>query len=220
MIASELITYDIPPLKISDNGEKALNWMEEFKVNELPVIKGNLFVGLLSEDDVLDQNSSNLVIKDYPILLNRIFAYNSQHVFEVMEIMAKNQIFTLPIIDNKEKYIGIVNAQSILNYLANSVSIKSPGSIFTLSLSPRDYSLSEISKLVESDDAKITSVIINSSQTVSLLEVTIKVNKTEISRILNTFERFNYDIIASYSESDYHEDLKSRYDEFMRYLNT
>ena len=95
-----------------------------------------------------------------------------------------------------------------------------PGSIITLEMNIRDYSMVEIAKIVESDDAKILASYLTSSIDTTKLEVTIKVNKTDITRILHTFSRYDYTVTASYNESEYYEDLKQRYEAFMRYLNT
>lgn len=219
MIASTLITYDIPPLKLSDTGTKALDWMEEFKTNSLPVIDGDTYVGLIDENDILDRNNIDDAISTYNLTFKKPLAFQSQHFFEVIALMAEHDIMVLPIIDVNEHYLGLVTSESIIKEFSKAVSVTNSGSIITLEVSLRDYSLAEISKMVESDDAKVLASFITSSSDSNKLEVTLKINKTDISRILHTFERFNYVVTASYNESEYHKDLKGRYDEFMRFLN-
>jgi len=219
MIASELITYDIPPLKLSDSGVKALDWMEEFKVCDIPVVNKGKYVGLIRESDILDRNNQEDKISTFKLDFRRPFAHQNQHLFELIGLIIDNNIDILPVVDDKEKYLGIITMKSILTYFSKAVSIVNQGSIITLELNINDYSLSEIAKLVESDNAKILASFITSHPNSTKLEVTLKINKTEISRILHTFERFDYVVTASYNESEYHQDLQNRYDEFMRFLN-
>lgn len=220
MIASELISYDIPPLKLTDTGVKALDWMEEFKVKDMPVINKNKYIGILEESDVLDRNNIDDPISTYDLNFRKPFVYQSQHLFEAIARLVENEVDVLPVLNEQEDYVGLITTSAILEFFAKTVSISSQGSIITLELNINDYSLAEISKIVESDNAKILASFITSHIESTKLEVTLKINKTDITRILHTFERFNYTITASYNESEYYEDLKNRYDEFMRFLNT
>lgn len=219
MVASELITYDIPPLKISDSGTKALDWMEEFKTSSLPVVNGNKYVGLIDESDILDRNDSDEIIEAYNLNFQRPLGFQNQHLFEIIGIMSENDIMVLPIVDSNQHYLGLITSETIVKEFSKAVSVNNAGSIITLEVNLRDYSLAEIAKMVESDEAKILSSFITSHSNSNKLEVTLKINKTDISRILHTFERFNYVVTASYNESEYHKDLQDRYDEFMRFLN-
>lgn len=219
MIASELISYDIPPLKLSDTGVKALDWMEEFKTSELPVVENNKYVGLISESEVLDQNNIDDSFKDYGLSFKKPFAQGNQHLFEVISLIVQHDVDLLPVVDENEQYLGLITTKKIVEYFSEVASVSIPGSILTLEININDYSLAEISKMVESDDAKILASFITSHPDSKKLEVTLKINKTEISRILHTFERFSYTVLASYNESEYHKDLHDRYDEFMRFLN-
>ena len=218
MIASKLISYDIPPLKLSDTGVKALDWMEEFKTSELPVVDDGKYIGLIRESEILDRNDIDNPIKDYRLNFTMPFAYENRHLFEVISLIVENDINILPVVNQNEQYLGLITPQKIINHLSQIVSVTNAGSILTLEVNVKDYSLSEIARMVESDDAKVLSSFITSHPDSTKLEVTLKINKTEISRILHTFERFNYIVLASYNESEYHQDLKNRYDEFMRFL--
>lgn len=220
MIASELISYDIPPLKLSDSGEKALGWMEEFKVNDIPVVEVGKYIGLIHESNILDRDNQEDTIGQYNLDFNKPLAHQNQHLFELIGLFVENEVDVLPIVDQDEKYLGVITAKSILSFFAKAISIANQGSIITLELNVNDYSLSEIAKLVESDDAKILASFVTSHVDSTKLEVTLKINKTEITRILHTFERFNYTVTASYNETEYQKDLQNRYDEFMRFLNT
>ena len=219
MIAAELISYDIPSLKFSDTGNKALNLMEEFKVSELPIVADGEYIGVVSEASLLDNNEGDVMVETTAFNLPKPFAQEGQHLFEVIALMVKNDISILPVINSNNQYLGVITTKMVVNHLSRVVSIANEGSIITLEVNVKDYSLSEIARMVESDDAKILTSFITSHPDSTKLEVTLKINKTDISRILHTFNRFNYVVLASYNKSEYHEDLQNKYNEFIRFLN-
>jgi CBS domain-containing protein len=158
-------------------------------------------------------------LESYTLNLKKPFVFKHQHIFDVIGLFVQHDVDVLPVLNEKEEYLGLITSKNILQHLADIVSVANPGSIITLELNMVDYSMTEISRLVESNDAKILASFITSHPNSTKIEVTLKINQTDISRVLQTFERFNYTITASYNESDYHQDLKNRYDEFMRFLN-
>ncbi|MGB0881670.1 MAG: CBS domain-containing protein [Vicingaceae bacterium] len=220
MIASELISYDIPPLKLTDKGNKALDWMEEFKTTVLPVVKEGAYAGLISESNLLDSEDLDQSIETFGIQFIKPNVNENQHLFEVITTMVENDIDVLPVVNNSNKYLGVITNKMVVESLSKVVSVSNAGSIITLEVNIKDYSLSEIARMVESDDAKVLASFLTSHPDSTKLEVTLKINKTDISRILHTFERFNYVVLASYNESEYHQNLQNKYDEFMRFLNT
>ena len=219
MIAEELISYEIPPLKPSDTGTKVLQWMEEFKVKDMVVVKSKKYIGIIEETDLLDRNNLGDKLESYSLNLKKPFVFQNQHIFEVIGLFVESDVDVLPVLNDKEEYLGLITSKKILQYLAEIVSVANQGSIITLELNIIDYSMVEIAKIIESDDAKVLASFITSHSNSNKIEVTLKINKTDITRILHSFERFNYIVTASYNESEYHQDLKNRYDEFMRFLN-
>ena len=224
MIALNLISNDIPPLKPSDKGFVALEWMEEFKVSHLPVVDNNQkYLGLISEDDLLNIDIAEMTIDEYiknnRVVLPRHHIFKTQHIFEGIETIVNAELTVLPVIGENDEFLGTISIFDIVKFFGKATAMEMPGSIITLEMNIRDYSMVEIAKIVESDDAKILASYLTSSIDTTKLEVTIKVNKTDITRILHTFSRYDYTVTASYNESEYYEDLKRRYDEFMRYLN-
>ncbi|MBL4594662.1 MAG: CBS domain-containing protein [Flavobacteriales bacterium] len=115
MIASELISYDIPPLKLSDTGAKALDWMEEFKTSELPVVDENSYVGLISESEVLDRNNVDDTIESYNLTFKNPSALENQHLFEIISVIVENDIDILPVVDQNEHYLGLITTKKSFN---------------------------------------------------------------------------------------------------------
>jgi signal-transduction protein with cAMP-binding, CBS, and nucleotidyltransferase domain len=219
MYARELISEDIPPLKTSDTGERALAWMDEFRVSHLPIVNNVDFLGLISESDILDFNSSNEPIGGHSLNLSRPYVFDYQHTYDVLKVMSSLKLSVIPVLNDKEQYLGLIHLSTLLQHFAEMASMKESGGLLVLELNLHDYSLSEIARIVESNDAKILSSYISSHIDSTKLEVTIKINRTDLSAIIQTFNRFNYTIKASFHQSEYVDDLKDRFDSFMSFLN-
>jgi len=215
MIALELITDEIPPLTHLDTGEKALVWMDEFKVSHLPVLKNGNFVGVLSESDILDKMDLDQTLDVLFSHLPRPFVWASQHIYEVLAAVSE---FKISVLDPSEKYLGCTSIHQLMQLIANTGSIKDRGGIVVLEMNQFDYSMAQIAQIVESNNAKILSSYIMSTTDSTKIEVTLKINELDLDRILRTFERYDYVIKASFQKSDYEEDLQFRYEALMNYL--
>ncbi len=219
MTAREVITDEIPPLIHSDSGEKALRWMEEFKVSHLPVLKNGNFVGLISETEILDRKDLDQTLDVLFDHLPRPYVGENAHVFEVLAKMAEHRISVLPILDTNEQYLGCTSVHQLMCLVANTGSIKETGGIIVLEMNRIDYSLAQIAQIVESDNAKILSSYIMSSPDSMKIEITLKINETDLSRIIRSFERYDITVKASFQRSMDEDDLQFRYDALMNYLN-
>jgi acetoin utilization protein AcuB len=219
MIAREVITDEIPPLLHTDTGEKALNWMEEFKVSHLPVLKNGNFVGLISESDILDKKDLDHSLDVLFDHLPRPYVGENAHVYEVLSRMSEHKISVLPILDENEKYVGCTSVHQLMTLIANTSSIKEVGGIVVLEMNKHDYSLALIAQIVESENAKILSTYIMSSADTTKIEVTLKISEIDLSRIIRSFERHDMVVKASYQRSSDMDDLQYRYDALMNYLN-
>jgi len=218
MLAVDLITDTIPPLRITDSGSKALNWMDEFKVRHLPIVKNQEYIGLISESDILDLNTPDQPLDAHRLSIIRPFGTKYQHIYEVIKLLSSLNISLLPVLDD-EKYIGNIPAHHLFEKFSKMSSIQELGGLIVLELNVNDYTLSQVAQIVESNDAKILSSYITSHSDSTKLELTIKVNKSNVSDILQTFNRYDYIVKASYHEDEYEEDFKDRLEFFMNYIN-
>lgn len=219
MTAKDLISSIIPPLKPKDTGLKAIEWMQEFCVHHLPVVEKGNFVGLLSEDDILDFSNPDKTIAEHDLSLYKPFVKENEHFFEVIKIAAQLHLSIIPVVDEDNKYIGAISLESLVSKIATFSSINDPGGILVLEMNKSDYSLTEISRIVESNNAQILSSLITSHEDSTKIEVTIKLNVSDMKHIISTFERFEYNVVASFRESEYFDHLKDHYDSLMNYLN-
>ena len=218
MRAYELITDEIPPLKHTDTGEKALQWMDEFKVSHLPVLKNGNFVGLISESDILDKLDLDETLDKLFDHLPRQYVVSSAHIYDVLNLISESKVSVLPILDEKEVYLGCTTVYHLLTIIANTGSIKESGGIIVLEMNMVDYSMARIAQIVESNNGKILSSYIMTSPDSTKLEVTLKINDSELSRILRTFERYDYIVKASFQSSDDDNDIRERYESLMNFL--
>jgi acetoin utilization protein AcuB len=218
MIAKDLITDEIPPLTHTDTGDIALRWMDEFKVSHLPVLKNGNFVGVISESDVLDKMDMDETLDVLFDHLPRPYVFENDHIYEVLYKVSEHKISVVPILDKDEKYIGCTSVHQLLSMIATTGSIKESGAILVLEINQVDYSLAQIAQIVESNNARILSSYIMSSPDSTKLEVTLKINKTELTSIIRTFERYDYVISASFQKGQFYDDIQDRYDSLLNFL--
>jgi len=221
MLAKDLISDEIPALRTSDSGVDALNWMEVFRISHLPIVNNEEFLGLISDADIFDINKPEEAIGNHRLSLIRPTVRCDQHLYEVMEIASRLKLTVVPVLDLNKKFLGVIQMNDLLHNFAKLSAIESPGGIIVLEMTESDYSMSQISQIIESNDAKILSMYINSAKDSTKLDVTLKLNITDLTAVIQTFNRYDYSIKASFMEFDEQDDLyNERYDLFMRFLNT
>lgn len=218
MIAGNLLSQTIIPLKTSDTGEEALGIMNDYYVKHLPIVNNEQLLGLVSEEDILDHDIAEAV-GSYNLSLRRPYARANDHIYRTLHIMSENRLTVIPVVDKEDNYLGLVTQDDLLRFFAKIGSFTEPGSIIVLEMSKRDYTLAQIAQIVESENAAILSSFITSSLDSTKIDVTVKINRPEVQRIIASFERFDYKIKATFQESTYLDALKDRYDMLMSYLN-
>jgi len=219
MLVKDLIKDTIPPLKPEDSGRRAIRWMEEFRVRQLPVVNKQNFIGLISDVDVLSITDPNLPLSHYTLSFIRPYINENQHVYDALKFATNNKFSLIPVLTDEQHYAGVITMYDLVECFAELKSVKVPGGIIILEFSNKDFSFSEVAQVVESNDARILSSSLNLSDDNTKIELTLKINKLDLSRILAAFYRYNYTIKASFHHSDQQEDLQNRYDSFMNYLN-
>jgi acetoin utilization protein AcuB len=220
MVAKDLISEVIPSLKTSDLGQTALNWMEIFRISHLPIVNNLDFLGLISDTDIYDMNQPNEPIGNHALTLIKPFVTTQQHIFEVIGIASRLKLSVVPVLDNSKQYKGVITTNDLIRHIAGISSMDQSGSIIVLELIERDYSLSQIAQIVESNNVKILSMYITSPPESTRLEVTLKVNTGDIVSVIKTFERYNYEVKTWMTSDDSMDNFYSeRFDLLMKYLN-
>ena len=219
MQASELISLSLNSLHPDDDGEKALSLMEDLRVSHLAVVRNNFYLGLISENEILEWESTNELIEQHLPNLMAPYVLCTQHFFDIIEVLEKNSLSIVPILSEEKKYIGAISNRKLLYTIAKSTAVQSIGGVIVLEMNQNNYSLSEIARIVESNNAKILSSYITSVPDSTKMELTIKISITELDSIIADLKRFEYNIMASYQDNSVNDDMMERYESLMRYLN-
>ena len=219
MKASQLIKEDIMPLSLTDYASEALNRMNEYRVSHFPVADNGKFIGVISEEDILNYENLKSELKKETIYYENFYVSKHQYIYDVLKLANGKKLSIIPVVDDNGKYVGSITESDIISFFAKSFSINTPGGVIVLEVNINDYSLTEIANIVESNDAKVLSSYIISDANSTKLEIVIKVSKLNISSLLQTFERYKYQINASFSEEIDYADIKDNYDSLMNYLN-
>ena len=218
MIARKLISQTVSPLRTSDLGEEAITIMNIFHVKHLPIVNNEQLLGVISEEEILNHDL-NEAIGSYQLSMRRPYSNMDDHMFDVMAVMGENSLTVIPVVNDSGDYKGLITQDDIIQFYANSFSFTENGSILVIKTSKRDYSLAEISRIIEMENAAILSAFLTQSSDSEEILVTIKLNVLDIQRIIATLERYEYTIKATFSETEYLDSLKERYDSLMHFLN-
>ncbi len=219
MIAAELTSNIISPLKTSDTAKKALERMSEFKIYHLPIVNENQFLGLVAESELIELRDLSAPIGSLSLSIINPFVFENAHIYDVIRLFNQLQLSIVPVLDTNKNYLGIVSINNILQYTADLFAAKEPGGIIILSISNRNNSLAHMAQIVEADNAQILSSYVSSFADSTKLEVTLKINKTELSGIISSFERYNYEVKAVFNNVENENNSADRFNSFMNYLN-
>lgn len=220
MLAKTMITGTITPLKTSDTGTAAIALMDEYRVSHLPIVNDVELLGVISETDIFNMASFDDPVGTCPLSITGAYVTEGEHIYEVIKTFSEHRLSLLPVVNDKNHYLGAITLQTMAEYIAMITASDNPGGIIVLEVNEKDYSLSEIAQIVESNDAKVLSLFLHSIPDSNKLEITLKLNRIDIGPVLQTFNRYNYIVMASFSDQDiYQEGLKDRFDSLMNYLN-
>jgi acetoin utilization protein AcuB len=219
MTAQSLIAHDIPALKVEQTGKDAFHMLSDHHVKHLPVVDGEILVGLLSEEDIFNHKLYE-PISEYDLSLVRRYAVrHTDHLFEVMRVMGDHRLTVVPVVDEQGRYLGLIAQNDILRSFAHSASFAEHGAVLVLEMSYRDYSMATIARIVEEEDVKILNAFITSQPGAENVELTLKFNRHDLSRVIASLERHGYEIKETFAETGHSEALKERYESFLHYLN-
>lgn len=218
MQAGQLINDFIPPLRSSDTGARALKWMNIFQVNHLPVLHEKNYLGLLSRQQLSQQLLSDK-ISSYNLELPHPCLLTSQHMYDVFTFAANYDFTVIPVLDEQHHYAGLITHSNLIKGFVEMKSLNTQGSIIVIEVKIKDFQLSHIIQVVESNEAKVLNADVHIDTSIEMVEVTMKINRLDLSRIESAFFRYNYVVKAIYHQSDFSDDLQNRFDSLMNYLN-
>ncbi len=218
MLTRELLSQTLPYLHLQDKVYQALQMMNDNHVTHLPIVEGDKYVGLVSEDDLLQAENDNSELAELEQAFATVSIKEEEHFLKAVQIAVENGLSVVPVVSEDNELTGTVVYNDLLKFSSEFMSLNEPGGLIVLEMSSNQYSFNEISKLVETNDAQITQLNTSNDAETGLMQVTIRINKPEVSDIVATFQRYEYTIKYFFGEELYANELKSNYDNLMNYL--
>jgi len=217
VLNKELISATIPTLNLSDTVIQALDLMSEFHVMQLPVVAEEKYLGLVFEEDLMNHDERT-TLQSLDNHFSKVAVHANTHFIEAVQMLNDYNLSLVPVVD-KEEFVGAIAAIDLLKELGKTTGASEPGGLIVLEMEQRNFSFSELSKLVETNDAQITQLNSYWDNNTSSFFVAIKINKFEISDIVATFQRYEYNVKYYFGEELYENELRNNYDHLMNYLN-
>ena len=218
MLNKELISTSIPSLKLTDSVFQAMELMAEFCVKQLPVVAEDKYIGLVFEDDLMNLDDS-AELESVSTHFSKVAVHGGMHFIEAVQTANDYHLTVVPVIEKDNDFSGVIVASDLLRHLGKITGASEPGGLLVLEMAQRNFSFAEISKLIETNDAQITQLNTSWDSGSDSFLVTIKINKFEISDIVATFQRYDYQVKYYFGEELYENELKDNYDHLMNYLS-
>jgi len=218
MLAASIAQKNLPLLHLEDSVSFSLQCMEDFDVQHLVVVKDDYFLGIIGKSDLLDANESNAleVLSDQFL---KIGITANAHFLIALDLFTKHQLSLLPVLNDQQECVGVITNAQLNDSLAHFLGVAMQGAILVLSISPFQYSLSEMSRIVESNNAQIIQLNSYYDEINSNLVITIKLNKEEAGAIIATFQRYEYQILHYFGITPLSNDIENHYHHLMNYLD-
>ena len=219
MLAIELNNNVIPRLQLEDTVGKALQLINDFKVSHLPVVSEEKFLGLISEDDLLDASNNKMYIQLLQDEFLDVSIKENEHFLQAVNLSNLYQTSVVPVVNSEKEFLGSISGQSLLRTLGNFSGAQEIGGIIVLEMERNQFAISEISRIVESNEATVLHLNTTIQPETGLLIVTLNINKRELSMVVAAFERYEYNVVYYFGEEKFENEIHSNYRHLMNYLD-
>ncbi len=219
MLVSQIIETNFPQVHLHDRVSFAIHLMDDYHVEHLAVVKEDRFAGIISRDILMDADEGDTLA-----LLEEQFTHASvlphEHFLSALKMVATmGDISLVPVVNDAHELVGVISAKKLIHAAAIFNAVEEPGGMIVMEMDKCNFSFGEISRLIETNDAYITQLNTYTENFTGLLQVTVKVNRIEISDIIATLQRYDYTIRYYFGEELYENELKENLDLLMAYLN-
>jgi len=218
MLASSIAIKGFPMLHLEDTAAFVLQCMEDFDVQHLPIVKDDYFVGMISKEDVLAIDSAQTIAQLSDQML-RIGISGKAHFLMALDLYAKHHLSLLPVLNEQQECIGVIPQKNLNELLAQFLGVAQQGAILVFSVLPYQYSLAEMSRLVETNNAQIIQLNTHFDDATGALIITVKINREEAGAIIATFQRYNYQVLHYFGNTPLNDDIEEHYHHLMNYLD-
>ncbi len=219
MLTIDLVSNNIPRLKLQDSVSKAIQLVTDFRVTHLPVVAEEKFLGMISEEDLLDAESETLTVESLQEHFVNASVKDNVHFLNAVNVSTQCDSNIIPVVNEEGDLLGVIAAVELLKALGNFAGANEIGGIILLEMERSQFAISEISRIVESNDCTILHLNSSSDPITGMLTVTLHVNKREIAALVATFERYDYDVIYYFGNENFENEIHSNYRHLMNYLD-
>jgi CBS domain-containing protein len=219
MLTVDLINKNIPRLQLQDTVSKALQLINDFRVSHLPVVADEKFLGLVSEEDLLDEDDDRLPIEAMQKYFIHASVLDNVHFLNAVNSSIQFDSTVVPIVNVENDFIGVITTPDLLKMLGNFAGANEIGGLIVIEMDRTQFAISEISRIVESNDCSILHLNTTSDPVTGMLTVTLHINKKEIAAVVATFERYDYDVTYYLGNEKFENEIDSNYRHLMNYLD-
>lgn len=217
MEIATFINIDFPPVSPGESIKNVCSMFEQSTYTHLPVVDGNMFLGTLSEEDCKSLSGTKNT-GDFQYLYHLFFVRKNTNWLDVLEAFAQNESNLMPVLNEYSEYVGFYELSDILSFFNETPFLNEPGGTLIIEKNWKDYTFSEITQIVESNNGKLLGAFISDNKD-SRVQITLKIANTGLNEIIQSFRRYNYEIILGSEDDAYIEDLKERSEYLRKYLN-
>jgi CBS domain-containing protein len=215
----DIINQNIPRLQLQDSVGKARQLINDFKVTHLPVISEEKYLGLISEEDLLDAEDDKAPIELLQQNFSPVSVPDDVHFLNAVNKSIQADSNIIPVVNRGGLFVGVITASDLLKTMGNFAGADEIGGLIVLEMERTHFAISEISRIVESNDCTILHLNTTTNPVNGLLTVTIHLNKKEIATVVATFERYDYDVVYFFGLEHFENEIESNYRNLMNYLD-
>lgn len=217
MLVNHYISKDFIPPNLNSAIGNAVNLMGDFNLTHIPVFEGLNFIGNISKETMegFPADGKLKVVKDYA---EYFYITENASLFDAIQNFHNHSTNMLPVIDEEKHYLGSLMMEDVISALSTMPFIVEPGAIMTVEISQKQFSISEISKIVESNNARITGLFVTDYQE-DRVQITIKLISENLVSVSETFERFGYTVVHKFYSDEKEDMLRDRFGQLMKYLD-
>ena len=219
MLTAELINNNIPRLQLQDSVSKALQLINDFRVTHLPVVSEDIYLGMISEDDLLDVEEEKGTMEFLQENFVAASVKENEHFLNAVKCSNQYETTIVPVTNEEKELVGVITVTDLLKALGNFSGANEIGGIIVMEMERLQFSISEISRIVESNDATVLHLNTTIQPDTGLLTVSLHINKKEIAAIVSAFERYDYDVIYYFGDEKFENEIHSNYRHLMSYLD-
>lgn len=217
MTLTDFIINDIQPVSEAGTIGDIQAIFSQTTYSHVPVKKEGVYVGSLPENDTHCYDASER-ISNCSHNYEPFFVRYETVWLDVLEAFAQNGCNLMPVLDDTNTYLGYYELEDVMNFFNKTPFISEPGSVVVIEKGVQDYSFSEISQIVESNDGKLWGLFISKIEN-DVAQISLKIGRANFNDILAALRRYSYNVVSSHQEDTFLKGLRERSQYLDKYLN-